>query len=286
MNERLTDNFDLIERYFDGKLGKKEKSEFEERLLAEPKLKTQYDFYAALVEGIKEARRQELKQYLHENTESIRNKKTFFFGLLPYVLTLFFILSAVYFVTENYIPQYTIPKVINKVDSLIRVPYKAVERRSEEQLRKEFAAKQNTQEQQQKNQSENPLALAEQGSVDGQLLEENPNYMNVVEDEWEFDTLLTPSYLANENPEDTSAETAQAVTVEFWKSPLNSRGYQFNGKKLVLYGIEPPYKIHLLTVQDDLYLHYEKKYYYLELDGKFHPYREMEQGLVKKIFQR
>jgi hypothetical protein len=45
MNEWLTDNFDLIERYFDGKLGKKEKSEFEERLLVEPKLKTQKSDY-------------------------------------------------------------------------------------------------------------------------------------------------------------------------------------------------------------------------------------------------
>jgi hypothetical protein len=252
--------------------------------LVEPKLKTQYDFYAALVEGIKEARRQELKQYLHENTESIRNKKTFFFGLLPYILTILLILSAVYFVTENYIPQYSLPKVINKVDSLIRVPYKEVERRSEEQLRKEFSAKQNTPEQQQKNLTVSPQTLAGQGSIDGQLLEENPDYINLVEDEWEFDTLLTPSTLSTENPEDTSTLSSPTVTVEFWKSPLNSRGYLFNGKKLVLYGIDPPYKIHLLTVQDDLYLHYEKKYYYLEQDGKFHPYREMELGLVKKIF--
>ena len=284
MTERLTDDFDTIERYFDGKLSKKEKTEFEDRLLSDPKFKTHYDFYAALVEGIKEARKLELKQYLKENTEAIQNKKTFFFGLLPYILTILFILSAVYFVTENYIPQYSLPKVINKVDSLIRVPYKVVERNSEEQLRKEFTGKKT---EEPKSLKDEPAAENKAGSIDEPLLEENPDYINVVEDEWEFDTTLSPaSFISETDPADSVISSGSPVLVEFWKSPLNSKGYQFNGKKLILYGIDPPYKINLLTAEDDLYLQLNKKYYYLERDSKFHSYRSMEPGLVKKILQR
>lgn len=292
MTEQIKDDFDTIERYFDGKLGKKERAGFEERLLVDPKFKTHYDCYAAMVEGIKEFRKQELRFYLKENTETIRERKTFFFGLLPYVLTILLIPGAVYFVTEKYIPQYSFPRVFNKVDSLIRAPYKAVERSSEEQLKKEFGRSRATTEKEPLVDEEEKIPKEDaQLSVDESLINSGASgaYIDLVEDEWLFDTTLAPGGMSQTTSDSIPAGSSvswQDVNVEFWQSPLNSKGYQFNGKKLLLYGISPPYKIQLLSADDDLYLQYDKKYFYLDRDGRFHGYRELEPGLVKKILQR
>jgi len=48
--------------------------------------------------------------------------------------------------------------------------------------------------------------------------------------------------------------TDNPVLVEFWKSPVNYKGYSFNGKKLVLYGLDKPYAISLYIEKKDISL--------------------------------
>jgi hypothetical protein len=62
------------------------------------------------------------------------------------------------------------------------------------------------------------------------------------------------------------------VYVEFWHSPVNFRGYRFNGKKLVIYGIFAPYDVYLLHEDDDFTLRSGKYDFELISDNNFHKF--------------
>jgi hypothetical protein len=62
------------------------------------------------------------------------------------------------------------------------------------------------------------------------------------------------------------------VYVEFWNSPLNFRGYKFNGKKLVVYGINTPYEIYLLHDSDEFTLRTNTSELELISDNNFHKF--------------
>jgi hypothetical protein len=62
------------------------------------------------------------------------------------------------------------------------------------------------------------------------------------------------------------------VYVEFWKSPVNYKGYKFNGKKLVIYGISSPYEIYLLRDDDDFIFRTTKNEFVLIKDNNFHKF--------------
>jgi hypothetical protein len=62
------------------------------------------------------------------------------------------------------------------------------------------------------------------------------------------------------------------VYVEFWRSPVNFRGYKFNGKKLIVYGIPPPYEIFLLRDGEEVILRSNRNELILTKDNNFHKF--------------
>ena len=62
------------------------------------------------------------------------------------------------------------------------------------------------------------------------------------------------------------------IYVEFWRSPINFKGYKFNGKKLILYGINFPYEIYLLRDNDDFILRSTHNEFVLTRDNNFHKF--------------
>ncbi len=62
------------------------------------------------------------------------------------------------------------------------------------------------------------------------------------------------------------------VYVEFWRSPINFKGYKFNGKKLILYGINFPYEIYLLRDSDEFILRSTHNEFVLTRDNNFHKF--------------
>lgn len=57
--------------------------------------------------------------------------------------------------------------------------------------------------------------------------------------------------------------------VEFWQSPLNSRGYRMGRSKLALYGIDPNAPIKLFRLEEGLFLRNEKNLFRLESSSEF-----------------
>ena len=62
------------------------------------------------------------------------------------------------------------------------------------------------------------------------------------------------------------------IYVEFWRSPINFRGYKFNGKKLMIYGIPSPYEIFLLKDNEDIILRTNRSEATIIKDNEFHKF--------------
>lgn len=67
-----------------------------------------------------------------------------------------------------------------------------------------------------------------------------------------MDTALADSVITI--PKAKNKDKNNQLFVEFWQSPVQYRGYRFNGKKLILYGIEHPYEIYVYKDDNVIYL--------------------------------
>lgn len=60
------------------------------------------------------------------------------------------------------------------------------------------------------------------------------------------------------------AEISETVIIERWLSPVNYRGYKFNLKKIMLYGVDKDAPIHVFYYLDGYYLGIGEEVYYLQ----------------------
>ncbi len=63
------------------------------------------------------------------------------------------------------------------------------------------------------------------------------------------------------------------INVTYWRSPSGYIGYKFNGKKLMLFGITPPFRLTLLKQEDEIGIREEEgNIFYLINDDNFHKF--------------
>ena len=74
---------------------------------------------------------------------------------------------------------------------------------------------------------------------------------------------------------------ANQVVVEFWKSPVNFKGYKFNRKKLVLYGLAPQTEIKLCYYIHTQYMLVGNVIYKIVETAAYQPYQEVESETLK-----
>ncbi len=74
----------------------------------------------------------------------------------------------------------------------------------------------------------------------------------------------------NNNETDKSIEykPQQMLNVEFWKSPVNYKGYRYNTKKMIVYGMKPTDMV-LIKVKGTLYIKSAGQYYKIEENDRF-----------------
>ncbi len=71
-----------------------------------------------------------------------------------------------------------------------------------------------------------------------------------------------------------------AYQLEFWQSPLNSRGYRAGKNKLALYGIAPETPLTLYELEEGLFLKMEKDAYRIEKTSEFRPFKAVGDKLI------
>lgn len=76
------------------------------------------------------------------------------------------------------------------------------------------------------------------------------------------------------NPEGHLPEeqkTAKNISVEFWKSPVNYKGYKLSRNKIILFGVEDADRIKLYNIDENMYLEFGADYFLLESNQDFKP---------------
>lgn len=70
------------------------------------------------------------------------------------------------------------------------------------------------------------------------------------------------------------------VNVEFWKSPVNYKGYKMGKNKLVLFGLDPEKPVLLFFVEDQSYLKYDQTVFKLENHNDFSAFEQVVDPLI------
>ena len=72
-----------------------------------------------------------------------------------------------------------------------------------------------------------------------------------------------------------SKQIAGRMWVEFWRSPLNYRGYKFGRSKLVVYGISDYEGVKILKYKEDLFIKHNTSYYRINNSDDFVPFNKV-----------
>lgn len=96
-------------------------------------------------------------------------------------------------------------------------------------------------------------------------------------DENGLDTLLTDS----KNP---AVNNNNVIHVEFWRSPINYKGFKFDGIRLILFGIYEYDHFSLLGYDQELFVKYNKEYYHIIQNSDFSPLNPLrEAALIREL---
>jgi hypothetical protein len=96
-------------------------------------------------------------------------------------------------------------------------------------------------------------------------------------DSYELDSVLTDQ--RNSHKKDQST-----IKVEFWRSPINYKGYKFDDVKLVVFGLLEFNNLSLIGQNNNLFIRYNKEYYQVEPTDDFKSFIPVKNsGLIKEL---
>jgi len=74
------------------------------------------------------------------------------------------------------------------------------------------------------------------------------------------------------------------VQIEFWRSPLNYKGYKLSKYSVILYGLPDTENLKLYTLDDVFYIRNASTVYKLEYNSDFKPYeRVVDEGILSNL---
>jgi hypothetical protein len=79
------------------------------------------------------------------------------------------------------------------------------------------------------------------------------------------------------------APTSKEIQLEYWKSVVNYKGYQYSGSKVKLYGIDQNKILNFKELDSRLYLKLEGKQYYLDKNSKYNRLVEVINPTLLKV---
>jgi hypothetical protein len=73
----------------------------------------------------------------------------------------------------------------------------------------------------------------------------------------------------------SASNVLRTITVEYWQSPINYRGYKMNSGKLILFGLSPDEPLSLTEINNDLFLKHANNVYKVSSCADFHSLERM-----------
>lgn len=80
--------------------------------------------------------------------------------------------------------------------------------------------------------------------------------------------------------EDRSNSQKRSMQIEFWKSPLNYKGYKLSKYNVILYGLTDTENLKIYTLNGVLYMKNTSAVYKLEYNADFKPYERVTDELI------
>jgi hypothetical protein len=82
----------------------------------------------------------------------------------------------------------------------------------------------------------------------------------------------------------TPAKKTDLFMIEFWKTPLNSKGYKMTRNRVLIYGIKENADLVMVKLDDDYYLKNNSEVYHLNYSTEFKPMEKVnESSLLQKL---
>lgn len=82
----------------------------------------------------------------------------------------------------------------------------------------------------------------------------------------------------------TPKKDQNVIRVEFWRSPINYKGYKFDDVKLVVFGLLEFNNLSIYRYRDDLFISYNKDFYFLDKNDDFKPFMTVkDHKLLKEL---
>lgn len=72
-----------------------------------------------------------------------------------------------------------------------------------------------------------------------------------------------------------ASNTLHTITVEYWQSPINYRGYKMNNSKIVLFGLSPDEPLSITELNNDVFLKHSNSVYKIMLCNDFRSLERM-----------
>ena len=93
----------------------------------------------------------------------------------------------------------------------------------------------------------------------------------------------TDSTLASMSDVDNTKITA-TYRIEFWKSPLNYKGYKMSAGKIILYGLTPDIPVRITLTDDNYYIQVGQMFYKMEFTDDYRPFEKvLDKTILKKL---
>lgn len=83
--------------------------------------------------------------------------------------------------------------------------------------------------------------------------------------------------------EKVAALPTRSLQVEYWKSVVNYKGYQYDGKQVKLYGVDQQKALNFKELDNRLYLQLDNKQYFVEKNQKYNRLVEVTNPTLLKV---
>ena len=310
--------YDLFDRYFRGELSEEELDAFLARLESEPAFKEEYTTYQLLVEGIREHEREELRAYMHQKARVrfMGNpwSKTWTYASAAVVLAFGVLYTALdqkngneSVAVEEQQKNKTLP------DTSIDLPEPenenlAMETPVAETITEQVPAPAEEVFVEDEVDIDDPLEEPEEMvypdplNTEAMAGMEQEDELPVKADTRVYDTVLSMNVSFDKESKVDTANSevlkkkelkvrTEKIVVQFWKSPINYKGYRFDGRKLEVFGLDTFSQVSLkyrvvnaeLKVYE-VYLKYGEAYFKIEEDNRYHSYvRVKDPAIIEEL---
>jgi len=307
--------YDLFDRYIRGELNGEQLDKFLERLESDLAFKEEYASYHLVVEGIREHERQELRTYMEQKARVrfMGNpwSKTWTYASAAVVMAFGVLYIALDQKNGNEavaVKEQQKKQALN--DTLHEMPEPEKENVAMEAPIAETITEQapvpaaEIVEEEQYIDIDDPLEEAEEMvypdplNNEGLVRMEQDDELPVKADTRVYDTVVS---LALSFDKENKVDTAHAeivkkkeikgrtekIVVQFWKSPINYKGYLFDGRKLEVFGLDTfsqvslRYRVLNVDLQVyEVYLKYGETYFKLVEDNRYHAYVKVKDPMI------